>query len=230
MPEDTAMRFIALFDIMGFKDLVYRNLHEDVLKTIAKVSDFKLSSDASNSTRLIKPIIFSDTILFVTDGESDSDFCKLIDTCDLFLGTMLESNVPVKGAISHGLFTASVERSVFVGRPLIDAFLLAEDLKYYGAVFHHTTEIHLNRLKGPLSTRIGRKKIPMKDGPVEHAYLNLSGERVRAFLHSGFESNLKRFYETVSGPVRKYVDNTIDVYREETAQGVVANTGVSDTH
>ena len=205
-------RFLALFDIMGFTDLVYRNPHKEVLEVIDKVRKFADDVQASNTASLIFPKIFSDSILFVSDGDTDEDFAKIVYNADLFLGTMLEQGVPVKGAISHGLFTAWHEKSIFVGRPLVDAYVLAKDLKFYGAIFHHTMEKFIVRNTGVFSTWISKGKIPMTEGRVEHAYLNLSGERVRVFNSPDYEVKLRRFYDTVSGPVRKYVDNTIEVY------------------
>lgn len=220
MQEVTTDRFIALFDIMGFKDLIYRSSHKDVLAKIKVVSTFasKMRDQSEeikgvltgSPYKLLCPIIFSDTILFATDSNTELDLNSLIYTSSLFLGTMLNFQVPIKGAVSRGVFTCDRENSIYVGRPLVDAYLLAEEVNFYGAVLHHSAEIGMD---GVMAQRLVCKgKVPMKQGLITHRYLNLMGEARKDLGSSDFDERLEKLYDSASGAVRKYVDNTKDVY------------------
>jgi hypothetical protein len=50
------------------------------------------------------------------------------------------NNIPLKGAIAFGNFSANWDQSVFFGKPLIDAFELHNDLDMYCAILHSSAE------------------------------------------------------------------------------------------
>lgn len=212
-PEATK-RFVAYFDIMGFKDLTYRYNHsavkeimDRVCKAVENLKEFR--DDVLK--KIAPPIMFSDSIIFVSHGDTQEDADDLIITATYFLCEMLVARVPIKGALAYGVFTADFNKSSFFGRPLVDACLLAEEMHFYGAVLHHSVESYLSLHKEE-SCAIAltlRSSVPMKGGPVTHSYADW-----RHFMKDGQtqESVLEPFYSTVSGSTRRYVDNTISIY------------------
>ncbi|NOU35546.1 MAG: hypothetical protein HOO88_02035 [Kiritimatiellaceae bacterium] len=213
IPE-TAERFVAFFDIMGFKDLVYRNDHKEVQKIMARVCKTVASLEKFRGDvlkNIAPPIMFSDSIIFVSHGNTPEDADDLLLTATYLLCEMLVARVPIKGALAYGLFTADFEKSSFFGRPLVDACLLAEEMHFYGAILHHSVEPHLppHKEKSDNIALTLRAPVPMKGGPVTHSYADW-----RHFMKDGQtqESVLEPFYSTVSGSTRRYVDNTIGVY------------------
>ena len=148
---ETADRFIAYFDIMGFKDRVYREGHEEVQKmmdTVAEAVQYinKMKGIKENDGVIceknppIKAVTFSDSILFVAEGGSAKNMNLLLLISRVFLRLMFENRIPIKGALSYGRFTANFEKSQFFGRPLVDAYRLAEETYFYGATLHHRFE------------------------------------------------------------------------------------------
>lgn len=220
----TCERFIAYFDIMGFRDFIYRNSHEQVEKTMDVVSDivneiketeevFLSKTDKAEreiEKAIIMPVIFSDTVIMITGSNTIHDMRKAIYASSFLLSAMLGENVPVKGALSHGVITADFKKSIYFGKPLIDAYLLSEETFFYGATLHHSFEkfIAENKAKIP-KTVINHGKVPMKSGNVTHCYMDFKN-----FIDEPEDRKkiMEKFYLSVSGTTRKYVDNTLDVY------------------
>lgn len=72
---------------------------------------------------------FSDR-MGITCNASDGNGQK-----DLFI-----SKIPFRGSIAYGEMTVDLENSIFFGQPLIDAYLLGEQLQSYGIACHASAE------------------------------------------------------------------------------------------
>ena len=217
--KTTSERFVAFFDIMGFKEIVERNTHLAVVKQLdtLKATLGALESINTNdkffdtfkiSKAETKSITFSDSIVIFSKGDSIEDACKiLVDTSSLILQS-LENSIAIKGAISYGKITVDLDRSLFFGRPIIDAYLLHDQLHLYSVVLDHYSESKLADLELPTSFRllIHDYKTHMKSGKINHKLINAhSKELLKAQIE-----HTKNMYKTVSGSPRIYVDNTIE--------------------
>lgn len=223
----TTERFVAYFDIMEFKDRMYRSTHEDVKKLMDEISGYvnniktwesEYLDKPDNSHKediekgIVLPVMFSDSVLMVSRTNSNHDAIKTVFLATSFLYNMFKFAIPVKGALAFGNFTADFKKSSFFGRPLIDAYLLAEDTHFYGALLHHTFEERLYERKTKLSEHaLVTKEVPLKDGMVTHSFMNWV-----PFCDCegtiGLSDILDNFYRKVSGSSRRYVDNTKKVY------------------
>jgi hypothetical protein len=227
--DETTERYIAYFDIMGFTDMVYRHDHSYVSEIMNKVSNSvnyikemeehifqkakqkkksRIATDISKG--IVQPVMFSDSVLFISRSNSIFDARKIIYVSALFLTEMFKFKIPIKGSLSYGVFTADFENSKFFGRPLVDAYHLACDTYFYGALLHHSFEKHVSENDIPYPEMIlRRKQVPMKAGNISHSFI------VFDFLNENDTPTsdlIPNFYSTVSGNVRKYVDNTLSVY------------------
>lgn len=221
----TKNRFIAYFDIMGFKEFVYSNEHDkvftrmdflstEIIKPIEKLADSILSGNKSyytSITNAVKPIIFSDSILLVSEGKSPDDIQSLLDMSCFLLSMCFNNSIPINGVISHGLFTADFSKSLFIGKPLIESYLLQKDLMYYGCICDHHIEKIINEHPSNRYQLIPYPT-PFKNGEVTH--LNLNWVRYLKGLGSTnpeefYIKLIEQFYLSVSGNPRKYVDNTL---------------------
>src|ERR1035437_6528279 len=86
--KKTDKRFVAFFDILGFKELVLKNSHEEILgkleslkwllqviqKTV--IPTFEGSNVYENHTR---PITFSDSIIIFSKEDKFNDAVKILD-------------------------------------------------------------------------------------------------------------------------------------------------------
>ena len=267
---ETGKRFLAYFDVMGFKDFVYRNKHKAVKKRMDAISaivkrieeyelnNFSKKSDDSsileivnkinesensdildiseedikkavdsvfdiNST-IIHPVIFSDTVVLVSNSNKISDLFKILVMSSLFIKYLFEqkSPIPIKGAISYGEVTVDRNKNIIFGKPLIDAYELAEQINFYGAIAHNSFDSRILKLKKidivsrkavenilRLNTTI--KKVHLKSGRITHRLIlwNITNDN-----QEHINNVIYKFLFTSSGSVRKYVDNSIELYKD----------------
>ena len=217
------IRFIGFMDIMGFKDLVARKSHEDVkymlnimvslnksLESVFGKPRVKVEDRKKLESR-IKSVTFSDSILFISQDDSVEDFLQISFALSIFQEASLQRGAPTKGAMSLGMLTADFDNSIFFGQPLIDAYLLQDQLKYYGIIADNKVEEYIidkNRKLSPNEPRVDRAfiklKTPLKGGTITHYNLHLD---------SVSSEQLEDLYKSVSGEPRKYVDNTIEMFK-----------------
>ena len=222
----TNNRFLAYFDIMGFKDLIYRNDHAKVegiidkmtecVEAINSVADEHINN--GNPEMAVKPAMFSDSVIFVSQSDDIVDACYTIFVASCFMWSMFDNEIPIKGALAYGRFTADFEKSKFFGRPLVDAYLLAEEVHFYGAVLHHTIENFLHgkthKSLDLIQPHLKKKPVPMKGGNIAHLFVDWT-HHVGTTDDKSAETMMDGFYRTVSGSTRKYVDNTLAVYSKK---------------
>ena len=80
----------------------------------------------------------------------------------------------MKGAISCGDMSVNINQQIFFGQPLIDAYLLQEDVLFYGIVLHNSAERKLNEFGEDL---LGYERyhdclVSLKSGRIRHYILD----------------------------------------------------------
>ncbi len=211
-------KFICFLDIMGFKNMVYTEKHsvvKSIMMQLAKTRQYILDQTLSLKRgnflseykgRDIKVVFFSDSIMFFTNENKRIDFQLLCYAVKKLMTDAFIAGIPIKGAISYGFMTADFENSLFFGRPLVDAYNIQDSLHYYGVVLDHNAEFFLKLNPAELDDQnlFRTLETPFKGGKVKHVNLYSDIE----------EGDLEKFYNTVSGLTRQYVDNTISVIKK----------------
>ncbi len=219
--ENTCERYVCFLDIMGFKDLVARNKHEDVLHKITtffdvvnKNRDMFINTLKDPSYYIsdfdFKIVTFSDSILILSKNSN----VKALKFILLYLSIIIESSIklkiPIKGALSIGTITADFKNNIFFGQPIIDSYLLQDELKYYGIIINSSVEKNINTFNSSEKTLtkslIFKTKTPLKSGSINYYNLN--------YYHDLKLKNLEMLYHSVDGSPRIYVDNTIDMFEK----------------
>lgn len=215
-------RYVGFMDVMGFKDMVARKTHEEIGQMLHQMSSmkstlqkvitnpFKKANEKIEREERVKSITFSDSVLFVTKDDSLSDLFALSLVLEIFQEAAIQRGAPTKGALSLGRLTADFENSIFYGQPLIDAYLLQDQLNYYGVIVDNEVESKIiNSIRNKdvkqelIEAQFYKLPTPLKSGKVQHYNIRLSNLT---------EEQKEDMYKTVSGTVRKYVDNTIEMY------------------
>lgn len=226
-------KYVLYADIMGFKERVMRTKHEDLkkeLKELRKELDDWLLPYLEN-VKTFKVSFFSDSILIV-DEISPLGFHRISSAAAGLMLISLMHKFPIKGAIAKGEFTYEEEEQLFFGRAIVDAYLLQEEVHYYGIVAHHTMEEDIKKYSNGMQTPDLNDRllvcpyilspIPLKKGKTNHYHLayNLSvdpsytDEDLIVYCDKGY-CDLEQIYGTVSGAPRIYVDNTLRVLEED---------------
>ena len=146
------MAYIALFDILGFKNAIL-DLNLDELKNIMGdefsqtldvcvtynpgskgLSEFgtweKYVEAGEQKSSYIR---FSDTILLYTDEDNDK-FFHLLLSCSRLLAFMLLKGLPARGAITKGEVFVDENNSLVIGEGLIRAYELEKIQQWSGAI------------------------------------------------------------------------------------------------
>lgn len=219
--NDKQERYVAFIDILGFKDMVAKSTHDQTLEVLKKISSWlefiveRTKEEFVQNQYMgveIKPFIFSDSVILFTNTNSIFAGKLLIYACKYILEKALLENIPIKGAMAFGDITIIEEKSIFFGQAIIDAYLLQEEIKYYGLIFHHTAERQLDLANGEVARLVSKIKTPMKSGKIFYynIVLNILNAQV---IDNKFEiETLNKLYFSVSGPPRIYVDNTVEMF------------------
>ena len=130
--------------------------------------------------------------------------------------TALQTGFALRGAITKGEMVYDSENQLFFGKALVDAYLLEEELCYYGIVFHESVEDSIWKALSEAKHYfpIEDVRIPLKKGKSTHYHV--AWHKLDAALREGDISLsalkwLKDMRKTVSGNPRVYLDNTIDI-------------------
>jgi len=122
--------FVAMLDVLGFSDYVVRDFESHTLDayvdTVAAIR---------NKHPSLKLILFSDTVVLYTLNDDDDDFAQMLTACSTLLHALIEKEIPLRGAISHGSFVRSendTSGTVIAGRPIIEAHQYEAQLQWIG--------------------------------------------------------------------------------------------------
>jgi hypothetical protein len=217
--KETCNRFVAFLDIMGFKDLVLKTSHKGVYNKLAPFSDelkvidglgtVNIGRQSMINTRLM---IFSDSIILISKNDNMRSAGHIILSVGLILFHAMSKKIPIKGAIAYGKQTADFKKSLFFGKPLIDAFELQNELKLYGVVLHDSVEKRMTEIDEIEYLKnhdfLKWYSIPMKSDRINHYLVNWTDKLI---IEKNDPSKMvSSLYNSVSGKPRKYVDNTLE--------------------
>jgi hypothetical protein len=213
----TTDRYVGFIDIMGFKDMVMRSSHDDIYRMMKIINKAKTLNENLHSTEdheLIRSTTYSDSIILYTKDNTDESLGALIEVISGVTNDLFIEGIPHKGSIAYGKMTLDTERSIFFGQPLIDAYLLQEELYFYGIIVHGSAEEKLEKrlIQYPFITKY---ICPLKKGKSIHFTVYpmhvdsksaKSGDYYRH--HQNIFNSLEKMKFKTSGYLRQYIDNT----------------------
>lgn len=213
----TCSRYVAFIDIMGFKDMVARMQHNEVYEMMKKIDRSRKHVEKvdwlKTKSLLAKSTTYSDSIIVYSKDDSYEALDFLISTVAGLTNYLFIEGVPHKGALAFGIMTLDTENSIFFGQPLIDAYLLQEEINFYGVLIHATVEQELVNSKKKMPPFTHRHLCPLKSGSAQHATIYPMHARLKD--HEEFGEDYLKLIESVenlrlktSGHLRKYIDNT----------------------
>ncbi len=135
-------RYVAHFDMLGFKSAITRNLDE----AWGALSDLRLSMDKILKMCIgdlstgqviadrIKAYIFSDSVLIFTHSNQPDDLKAILILASHLFSESLASCVPLRGGISFGRFLFNPDLHLFCGTPFVRAYQLAESSQWSGII------------------------------------------------------------------------------------------------
>lgn len=211
-------RLILYADIMGFKDTIFSNTHDDLKRRLLSFrKSFEKKIKPLRTGDYMRFVQFSDSIIIVVNG-TDSKMVNLVTKAGVILmHEAMKAEFPIKGVVSQGMFTYDKDNELYFGRPLVNASLLHDELYYYGIVVHHSAEkVIKNNIS--IDCPYGISPISLKKGKTSHYHLIWN--MMKNNLSSGNITDnavkwLEKIQESVSGAPRIYIDNTISIIKHD---------------
>lgn len=122
-------RLILYADFMGFKNQVLGKPHEELKKELIDFHNkwVKRTSPLKAGGHL-QFVQFSDSILISVNGIDEKKFNLLSKATICLMHVAMSMQIPIKGVIAQGMFSYDKENELYFGKPLVDAYLLHEEL------------------------------------------------------------------------------------------------------
>jgi len=209
-------RLILFADFMGFKNYVLNGEHK-VIKEKLILFHETFSKKTSPLAKHLQFVQFSDSILITVNGIDKKMFKLLSKAAIHLMHTAMDMGFPIKGVIAQGVFSCDKNSELYFGKPLIDAYLLHEEIKYYGIAVHHSAEKTIKKhrdVKNPYSNT----EIYLEKGRGKHYHLcwNLINSQLESKnITQQCEKWIEKIAEHVSGYPRLYVDHTLEVLKAD---------------
>lgn len=212
-------RLVLFADIMGFKERVLNTEHEKLRKNMEAFHD-KLEKQSSplRQNEKLKFAQFSDSILVVANGTDEQMFNLISKAAARLMHVALSEGIAIKGVIAQGKFTYNESKELYIGKPLVDAYLLHDEIKFYGIVVHHSAEKTVKQYASENRNPYTNLPVALEKGQTAHYHLcwNMM-DKLLAVNDITEECNkwLEKIAETVSGRPRIYIDNTLKILKAD---------------
>jgi len=232
--------FVAFFDILGFKNLVEKNSHKDLMD----IYNETLYENLNLTDKIFNPIhkiftpeteqdsldiqtfVISDSIILIQNDMSKRGFLNLIAKSQVLLSNSLADGIPLRGAISFGPVTViqNVKGTSIVGLGLTKAYSLENKQQWSGGIIDKECfglfpgekaetfiETLLSNKKNPL---IIKYNIPLK----ENKFISGYGFNWPQFALLKEESQViaaftKHKKEIISEKEQLMIDNTVKYFK-----------------
>lgn len=216
----TTNRYVTFIDIMGFKDMVFNSPHEEIYRMMKKMDDRKKFSEdilwGKTNSKLVRTTTYSDSIMIYSKDSTYNSLYSIICTTSSLIADLFFEKIPFKGSMAFGKMTLDAKNSIFFGKPLIDAYLLQEEMNFYGIICHANIEEKIDDFLSK-SKEINFKieyLCPLKNGATNHLTIypmdilnTKNAEEDKKRREKMFDAIKQLRYKT-SGHLRKYIDNT----------------------
>jgi hypothetical protein len=179
-------RYVAFFDILGFKNWVETEGSWNVFVYIRGFMNLMIRASMPKSVvnadmsvdlepSIISYINFSDSIVFYSRDDSYEAFRSMLKVCAEFMNVIICGPTrAIRGALTHGEFYADPENNAYVGQALIDAYELEEKQDWLGVSLQGSIEGTANfiRAKKESPHLIVQSLVPLKDSSNKPFCLN----------------------------------------------------------
>ncbi len=223
-------RFVANFDILGMRELIRTkenraiamlyDFHDIIINHVGKLA-IKIIKTNEIIIDRIEHILFSDTIILFTKGNSESDLYAIVTLCNELFGQALHRCIPLRGGIAFGNLFYHSNTKIICGKPLIEAYEFGESAKWLGIIA--TEEIAKKSHDENIQTKnkqpcIISWDVPSKDGTAKRNVINWPSVFAKNFLASipitvaqfyeGFENDFGDF-ESLPNNIKEKYENTV---------------------
>lgn len=223
----TTDRYIAYIDIMGFKKMVNDPEESKVLP-----SKFtQLINNIRDRRSQIDYYIYSDLIVVITQDNSLLSLKKLLEVSIKITSEFLNLNWGMSGSISKGKVFYDRNNHIILGRPIVEAYLMQEDVEFYGIAICDSAIEDVKKYIEWADTRRGTRhlvnllreeRIHFKSGYYSQYHLrwfdyeyNSAGPQhpyyIKKRSDDSVKQKLQKMLQNTQGKSKRYIENTLDL-------------------
>lgn len=151
-PNYNATRWLALFDLLGTRDLLAAGKELQVFLAYEQAVDELRRRGDRNAT--IQQTWFSDTFVIIGPDDSGPSFAWVDRMSRWFVYFLLQAQIPLRGAISCGRVYADFDEGIFFGRGLVEAYEYGDGQDWIGLLLCPSATERLEALGLPASGRL----------------------------------------------------------------------------
>lgn len=136
--------------------------------------EFTESGERIRAIDAIHMVTFSDTILLFTKGESPPELkCMIVLLTEIFHKALCRC-VPIRAGLAHGVFSFNLDKAMYAGPALIEAYRVGEAAQWLGIALGDSIREKARTLgmKSGKSDVVVDWPVPVKAGTVECAVIN----------------------------------------------------------
>ncbi len=142
-------RWVAYFDRLGFGNYSKEN---GLIEIFSETQHWLTRADeGARDFANVGFAWFSDTILFYSADDSRPSFQAVAEASRTFFDELIDSRIPVRGALAFGDFYGDKTNSLFFGKALVDACEYGEKFDWLGFVLHPTALKRMVEVGQPIS-------------------------------------------------------------------------------
>ena len=176
-------RYVAFFDMLGFKSAVLRNPEEswgalcDLRDKMDKLvnSGIHVVSPTRNIEGRLQARIFSDAVVVFSLKDSIDDLISILVLTGHLFSENLVACVPLRGGIALGDFWFNLDLDLFCGPALVRAYQIGEGAQWSGIVLDEPVaqEFHRNAVLIPQyeSVHVIEWDLPIKPSGTRRAWV-----------------------------------------------------------
>ncbi len=143
-------RWISYFDLLGFSDLVQTKGELDVFITITTALE-EFGRKRNPNDHFVERVWFSDSFILYSQGASDIDFSYLEQASRHFFLSLIQKEIPVRGALACGEVYADKDNNIIKG--LLEAYKYAENQDWIGLILTPTAVQRMEEIRLPAKER-----------------------------------------------------------------------------
>lgn len=154
-------RWFCYLDLLGFKDLIRTKDAVHVIELYeAAIEKLKITEKLKAETSLgISYSWFSDTFILFSRGDSLQEFSWVEQAGRLFFQRLVLAEIPARGALSHGKLYSNLERNIFIGEALIEAYEYGEKQNWLGFLLTPSVYRKLSGTKLDINQRYNYRRV-----------------------------------------------------------------------
>ncbi|HUJ12099.1 MAG TPA: hypothetical protein VL171_18990 [Verrucomicrobiae bacterium] len=141
-------KWVACFDWLGFKNYVRQAGVTNVFCDMRWcINELAYHGQLLN----VEFAWFSDTFLYHTHDGSRESFCAISQASEWFFDEVVDSGIPLRGALAFGDIYVDKSNHVFLGEAFVDAYEYGERFDWVGFALHHSALDRMAELGQPVS-------------------------------------------------------------------------------